>query len=82
MTAGSGVFYLLKMVEITVRALSPDVNDPFTAIACIGNLTGTICDLTGTTFPSKYRVDDEGELRLIADVTNFDGIVNAAFYQV
>jgi uncharacterized membrane protein len=44
------------MVEIAARALSTGVNDPFTAIACIDNLTDTLCYLAQAKFPSKYRV--------------------------
>jgi uncharacterized membrane protein len=51
-------FSIHQMVEIAARALSPGVNDPYTAIACIDNLTATMCYLAQVKFPSKYRVDD------------------------
>lgn len=34
-------FSIRQLVEIAARALSPGVNDPFTAIGCIDNLTAT-----------------------------------------
>ncbi len=52
-------FSIHQMVEIAVRALSPGVNDPYTAIACIDNLTSTMCYLSQIDFPSKYRIDKE-----------------------
>ncbi|WP_194974691.1 DUF2254 domain-containing protein [Aquiflexum lacus] len=71
-----------QMVEIAARALSPGVNDPFTAIACIDNLTTTMCYLAQAIFPSKYRFDDEGYLRIIADNLDFEGVLDAAFNQI
>lgn len=71
-----------QMVEIAARALSPGVNDPFTAIACIDNLTTTLCYLAQAKFPSKFRFDEEGSLRIIADVLDFEGVLDAAFNQI
>ena len=71
-----------QMVEIAARALSPGINDPFTAIACIDNLTSTMCYLAEAKFPSKYRFDKEGNLRIIADVLEFEGVLDAAFNQI
>jgi len=71
-----------QMVEIAAHALSPGVNDPYTAITCIDNLTATISYLAKAKFPSKYRFDKEGNLRIIADTVDFRGILDAAFNQI
>ncbi len=75
-------FSIHQMVEIAARALSPGVNDPYTAIACIDNLTATMCYLAEAEFPSKYRFDKEKNLRVIADVLDFEGVLDAAFNQI
>ncbi len=75
-------FSIHQMVEIAARALSPGVNDPYTAIACIDNLTATLSYLAQAKFPSKYRVDEDGKLRVIADVLDFEGVLDAAFNQI
>lgn len=75
-------FSINQMVEIAVRALSPGVNDPYTAIACIDNLTATMSYLAQTKFPSKYRFDEAGVLRVIADTIDFEGVLDAAFNQI
>lgn len=75
-------YSILQMVEIAVRALSPGINDPFTAIACIDNLAETMCYLARVKFPSKYRVDEKDELRVIADTLAFEGMLDAAFNQI
>ncbi len=75
-------FSIDQMVEIAVRALSPGVNDPYTAIACINNLTSAMCQLAQTKFPSKYRFDKKENLRIIADALDFNGVLDAAFNQI
>lgn len=71
-----------QMVEIAVRALSPGVNDPYTAIACVDHLSATMCYLAQAKFPPTYRYDEEGNVRLIADILEFEGVMDAAFNQI
>ncbi|PKQ44844.1 DUF2254 domain-containing protein [Confluentibacter flavum] len=75
-------FSILQMVEIASRALSPGINDPFTAITSIDNLSATMCYLAQAQFPSKYRFDDGGTLRIIADTLEFEGVLDAAYNQI
>lgn len=75
-------FSIHQMVEIAVRSLSPGVNDPYTAIACIDNLTATMAYLAQAKFPPKYRFDEENNLRIVADPLNFEGVLDAAFNQI
>lgn len=75
-------FSIRQMVEIAVRALSPGINDPYTAIACIDNLIATMCYLTGVKFPSEYRYDEEGNLRVVAVTLTFEGLMDVAFNQI
>ena len=75
-------FSIHQMVEIAVRALSPGVNDPYTAVTCIDNLTSTMSYLAQAKFPSKYRIDEDGTLRVSANVLDFEGVLDAAFNQI
>ena len=75
-------FSIHQMVEVASRALSPGINDPYTAIACIDNLTSVLCYLAGARFPSSYRFDEQGSLRIIADKHSFKGMLDAAFNQI
>lgn len=75
-------FSIHQMVEIASRGLSPGVNDPYTAISCIDNLTATMCYLAKAEFPSKYRFDSKGNLRIIVDILKFEGVLDAAFNQI
>jgi uncharacterized membrane protein len=72
-------FSLHQLVEIAVRALSPGVNDPFTAINCIDHIAAALSVLARRSFPSPYRRDADGSLRVVAPRTSFAGILNLAF---
>jgi uncharacterized membrane protein len=75
-------FPLQELVEIALRALSPGMNDPFTAIRCIDRLSAALCHLVQRQFPSPYRYDDDKQLRVIAESVTFEGIVDQAFNQI
>ena len=75
-------FSVLQLVEVAVRALSPGINDPFTAINCIDQLGANLAHLATKAFPATHRYDEEGKLRIIAEAANFGGIVDAAFNQI
>ena len=75
-------FSIQQMVEIAARALSTGVNDPYTAITCIDNLTSIMCYLAQAKFPSKYRYDEDGNLRISADTIDFEGVLDTAFNQI
>jgi uncharacterized membrane protein len=71
-----------QLVEVAVRALSPGVNDPFTAITCIDWLGAALICLAKRKIPSGERFDDEGRLRLIVEMTDFAGFVASALNQI
>ncbi len=73
-------FAIDQLVEIAVRALSPGINDPFTAIACIDRLTAAFCDLAGRQPPSAQHFDENDRLRLIADPETKTDLLDTAFH--
>jgi uncharacterized membrane protein len=75
-------FSVLQLVEVAVRALSPGTNDPFTCINCIDHLSAILCQLCRRNFPSPYRYDKEGNLRIIVPSVTFEGVLDAAFNQI
>jgi len=74
-------FPINQLVEIALRAISPGINDPFTAIRCIDQLTAGLCHLVQKKFPSPYRYDNH-KLRVIAPGVKFAGLTDAAFNQI
>lgn len=75
-------FSFRQLVEIAVRALSPGINDPFTAIACVDRLGSALCRLARRDMPSPLRFDGDGRLRLVAPGPAFAEIVDTAFSQI
>ena len=75
-------FAIDQLVEVAVRALSPGVNDPFTAINCVDRLGAALCDLADKVIPSPYRYDEDGKLRVVTDASTVQGIVDASFDQI
>ena len=75
-------FSIDQLVEIAARALSPGINDPFTAIRCIDQLSAALCHLVQQKIPSPYRYDDRHRLRVIAEPLEFADAIDAAFNQI
>jgi uncharacterized membrane protein len=73
---------LRQMVEVAVRALSPGINDPFTAINCIDALGSAVCRVAQRGLPGPLRYDGHGKLRVVTPVTTFDGVVDTSFNQI
>ncbi len=75
-------FGILQLVEIALRALSPSLNDPFTAVSCIDQLSAVLCELADHDFPSRYRYDEQQQLRVIANPVTFEHLITIAFDQI
>lgn len=75
-------FAIHQMVEIALRALSPGVNDPYTAMTCIDNLSGVLSYLARAKFPDRCHYDEEEQLRIVTDHQTFEGMMDAAFNQI
>jgi uncharacterized membrane protein len=74
-------FSIEQLVEIALRALSPSLNDLFTAIRCLDRLAAGLSRLAQRNFPSSYRYDNKGNLRVIAESVTFAELVDTAFNQ-
>jgi uncharacterized membrane protein len=75
-------FPIDELVEIAARALSPGVNDPFTAIACIDWLGAALTDLSAMpTRPARLR-DEEGHVRVVVPRLGFEDYLRSAIGQL
>ncbi len=70
-----------QMVEIALRALSPGVNDPFTAIAVVDRLGAALCELAGRHLPTG-RTTRNGRVRLARAATDYAGLLDAMFHML
>ena len=75
-------FAIRHLVEVAVRALSPGINDPFTAMAVIDRLRGAMVRLAARRLPRTAMTDEQGEVRILRDATTYTGALDAAFNQI
>jgi len=76
------VFAIDQLVEIAIRALSPAVNDTFTALTCIDWLAAGLGRVSGRTLEEGVYRDRFGRVRLIESDPSYGRIVNRAFDKV
>ena len=73
-------FAVQQLTELAVRALSPAVNDPFTAINALDDLSASLALLARRRMPSPRWLDETGRMRVHApyiDVTELtSGVVD------
>lgn len=76
------LFVVNQLVEVAARALSPGINDPFTAISCLDRLAAVLSRVARRPFPDGRRYDDDGQLRVVAKPIRFGELVDIAFDQI
>jgi uncharacterized membrane protein len=75
-------FAIRHLVEIAVRALSPGVNDPYTAVSVVNRLSASLVKLMRRTLPDGLHHDEGGSLRVIAPAPDWDSLLSAGFDQI
>ena len=71
-------FAVDQLVEVAIRAISPAVNDPFTALNCIDWLGDCLCRAGRGPLPGGLYRDPDGVVRLVDRTITFDGLVRKA----
>jgi uncharacterized membrane protein len=71
-----------QLVEIALRALSPAVNDTFTALTCIDWLGESLCRVTTRWRPLRVHRDRHGYVRVITAHVSYAGLVERAFEKI
>jgi uncharacterized membrane protein len=71
-------FGIQQLVEIALRALSPGVNEPFTAMTCIDRLRQTLMQLASRRLPSAIRIDAGGRVRVVTEPRQFPSLLTDA----
>lgn len=65
------------LVEIALRALSPGINDPRTAISCLDRLAQALVEIIRLPEPPALVADGDGTLRLIVRPAGFADVLAA-----
>jgi uncharacterized membrane protein len=71
-----------QLVEIAIRALSPAVNDTFTAITCIDWLGDGLCKIALRWNPTTVHRDGAGYVRVISAELSYSRLVQRAFEKI
>ncbi len=75
-------FGVVQIVDVAVRAISPAVNDPTTAISCVDQLSCILIRWIDRSPPRRAYYDPPHVLRLVVPWTDLDGLLDLAFEQI
>ena len=68
-----------QLTEMAVRAMSPAINDPFTAMTCLDHIGDGLAQFIRQGEKGSHYTDRDGRLRLILEPVTFDALLSAAF---
>jgi uncharacterized membrane protein len=74
-------YSIRQLVEIAVRALSPGINDPFTAGSVVDHLGDALCRIAPRHLQTGVVLRD-GHPVLVHPVTDYDGLCDAMFHMI
>ncbi len=74
-------FAIRQLVEVAVRALSPGINDPHTAISVLDRLGSALCELVPKWLPSGVHLR-HGRAALVTPAVDYDGLADAMFHMI
>jgi uncharacterized membrane protein len=75
-------FGVLQIVDIALKAISPAVNDPSTAINCVDQLSAILIRFASRETPESVLYDPPGTVRVVVPWIGFDRLLEAAFDQI
>ncbi len=80
-SAGNVEYAVRQLVEVAVRALSPGINDPHTAMSVLDRLGAALCDLAGTHVPGGVTLRD-GAVVLVVPGISYRSLVDVMFHMI
>lgn len=75
-------FVMYQLVEIAVRALSPGINDPHTALTCVDWLGAALRRLTREQMRGGARLAGDRQVRMFVLPVTFDELLTHAFGEI
>jgi uncharacterized membrane protein len=75
-------FGVLQIVDIALKAISPAVNDPSTAITCVDQLSRVLIRFASREVPASPLCDPPGVVRVSIMWSNFGRMLDSAFEQI
>lgn len=74
-------FAVRQLVEVAVRALSPGVNDPHTAISVLDRLGAALCEMEPVFLPSGVSLVRERVVLVVPQI-QYDQLLNTMFHMI
>ncbi len=74
-------FAVRQLVEVAVRALSPGVNDPYTAISVLDRLGAALCEMEPVFLPSGVSLVGERVVLVVPQI-QYDQLLNTMFHMI
>ncbi len=74
-------FPIRQLADIALKALSPGINDPTTAINALEATAATLIRFTTADHPAVVRVDEEDQPRFVAAIPGLGDLVRLGFDQ-
>ena len=74
-------FAIRQLVEVAVRALSPGINDPHTAMSVLDRLGAALCDAVPLHLATGVVLRD-GRPVLVRPAVDYDGLLDAMFHLI
>jgi uncharacterized membrane protein len=74
-------FAIRQLVEVAVRALSPGINDPHTAMSVLDRLGAALCDAVPSHL-STGVILRQGRPALVRPCVNYDGLTDSMFHMI
>ncbi|MEU8503956.1 DUF2254 domain-containing protein [Streptomyces brevispora] len=75
-------FGLRQLSDIALRAVSPAVNDPTTAVQCLDRIVQFLTALVDLPLGAVHHRDREGAVRLVQDVPGWADLVDLGFEEI
>jgi uncharacterized membrane protein len=80
-SAGDAEYAVRQLVEVAVRALSPGINDPHTAMSVLHRLGAALCDLAGSHLPNGVLLR-EGQVALLVPKVSYADLCDLMFHMI
>lgn len=75
-------FGVLQIVDIALKAISPAVNDPTTAICCVDQLSRILIRFASRETPEPFLYSPPGVFRVYVSWIGFERLLDSAFEQI
>ena len=74
-------FAVRQLVEVAVRALSPGINDPHTAMSVLDRLGAALCQIAPRYLPSGVTLRED-RAALVVPKIGYDGLLGVMFHMI